>query len=146
AGYPHQEIAHLNLAWLLVVDDPAAAATHFRAAARLVPDKGSVYFGLGLARLNAGDRRAAVRALALECLNDPAFTLSPWWHVPAVAALRADVLLHLATLHARIAPRLPPASWASQENRYAQAFAAWLAGHGSLDAVRMLASAERRPL
>ena len=85
---PDQEIAHFNLGWLLVVSDPVRAEQHFRAAARLVPDKGGVYFGLGLARLNQSDPAGAARALALECLNEPLFLASPWWKVPALAAER----------------------------------------------------------
>lgn len=95
---PDQEIAHFNLGWLLVVPEPAQAEVHFRAAARLVPDKGGVYFGLGLARLNQGDRTGAARALALECINEPLFVASPWWKVPAIAALRpeaTDQFMHL---------------------------------------------------
>jgi len=85
---PDQEIAHFNLGWLRLVPDPAAAEKHFLAAAQLVPDKGGVYFGLGLARLNQGHRAAAARAFALECVNDPRFLASPWWTVPEIAALR----------------------------------------------------------
>lgn len=85
---PDQEIAHFNLGWLLVVPDPAAAENHFLAAAHLVPDKGGVYFGLGLARLNQGRPEAAAHAFALECINDPRFLASPWWTVPEIAALR----------------------------------------------------------
>lgn len=85
---PDQEIAHFNLGWLLVVSDPIAAARHFAAAARLVPDKGGVYFGLGLAWLNQGKPDSAARAFALECLNDPSFLSSPWWSEPAITATR----------------------------------------------------------
>ena len=85
---PDQEIAHFNLGWLLVVRDPSAAARHFRQAARLVPDKGGVYFGLGLAELNQGRSDAAARAFALECLNDPSFLSSPWWRETSIAATR----------------------------------------------------------
>lgn len=95
----HQEIAHFNLGWLLVTRDPAEAETHFLAAARLVPDKGGVYFGLGLARLNAGRPRAeVVRALALECLNDPLFLTSPWWREPSLHALQIDTFRDVVTL------------------------------------------------
>jgi hypothetical protein len=85
---PDQELAHFNLGWLLVVSDPLAAEQHFLTAATLVPDKGGVYFGIGLARLNQGRRKDAARALALECINEPLFLASPWWNVPEVAALR----------------------------------------------------------
>ena len=85
---PDQEIAHFNLGWLLLVSDPAAAEKHFIAAAHLVPDKGGVYFGLGLARLNQARTDDAARAFALECLNEPLFLVSPWWRVPEIAAVR----------------------------------------------------------
>lgn len=88
---PGQEIAHFNLGWLLLVPDPARAGQHFRAAARLVPDKGGVYFGLGLAYLNQGNRAGAAHALALECINEPLFLASPWWTVPEIAALQETV-------------------------------------------------------
>ena len=85
---PDQEIAHFNLGWLLLVPEPTQAERHFLAAAHLVPDKGGVYFGLGLARLNQGNRAGAAQALALECINEPLFLASPWWTVPEVGALR----------------------------------------------------------
>src|SRR5690606_1872256 len=89
ARNPDQEIAHFNLGWLLLTRDPAAAATHFREARRLVPDKGGVYFGAALAALHQGRREEAARLLALECINDPAFIGSPWWTLEPVAALRS---------------------------------------------------------
>jgi hypothetical protein len=107
----HQEIAHLNLGWLLVTTDPLAAEGHFRSAAHLVPDKGAVYFGLGLARLNQGQRDAAARAFALECLNDPSFMSSPWWRDPAIAAVRPATMAALATCMTRARKRLPVDSW-----------------------------------
>jgi tetratricopeptide (TPR) repeat protein len=87
---PDQEIAHFNLGWLLVVRDPAAAEQHFLAAAHLVPDKGGVYFGLGLARFNRDQRAGAVQAFALESINDPLFLTSPWWRTTAFAGLREE--------------------------------------------------------
>ncbi len=85
---PDQEIAHFNLGWLLLAHDTPAAERHFRAAAQLVPDKGGVYFGLGLARLKQGHATGAARAFALECLNEPRFLSSPWWREPVLAATR----------------------------------------------------------
>jgi O-antigen ligase len=107
---PDQEIAHFNLGWLLVVADPAAAERHFIEAIHLVPDKGGVYFGLGLARLNQNRPAEAARAFALECLNDPAFLFSPWWRDPALAALRpraANEFTHLCSLADHALKNLP---------------------------------------
>ncbi len=108
---PDQEIAHFNLGWLLVVRDPPAAEKHFRAAARLVPDKGGVYFGLGLARLNQGRPEDAARAFALECLNDPRFLSSPWWREPAIAATRDASAAALAALLRQLPASIPPPSF-----------------------------------
>jgi O-antigen ligase len=98
---PDQEIAHFNLGWLLLVPEPAKAEQHFLAAARLVPDKGGVYFGLGLSRLNQGRREAAARAFALESVNDPRFLASPWWTVPEIAAQRAAAAAEYDAMLAR---------------------------------------------
>ena len=113
---PDQEIAHFNLGWLLLISDPAAAERAFLAALQLVPDKGGVYFGLGLARLNQNRPMPAARAFALECLNDPAFHSSPWWREPSLAPLlsatRAE-FAHLASLAATALQKKPRAPWAA---------------------------------
>jgi O-antigen ligase len=125
---PGQEIAHFNLGWLLLVPDPAAAEAHFLAAAHLVPDKGGVYFGLGLARLNQGRADAAAQALALECLNDPVFVASPWWRTSALAPLRAPTAALVAQYYRELAARLPPGRWPGPEADYTSKLSAWLFG------------------
>jgi len=112
---PDQEIVHFNLGWLLLVPDPAAAEHHFHRAAQLVPDKGGVYFGLGLACLNQNRLAEAANAFALECLNDPRFLASPWWQQPAIAAQRpaAQAAFARFIVAARIA--LPPGTWAAHQ-------------------------------
>jgi O-antigen ligase len=112
---PAQEIAHFNLGWLLVVSAPAEAERHFQAAARLVPDKGGVYFGLGLARLNQGNTASAARAFALECLNDPLFLASPWWTVPAIAAERNATTTAFIQLTTEAGAALPASTWAARQ-------------------------------
>ncbi len=141
---PDQEIAHFNLGWLLIVRDPAAAASSFIHAAHLVPDKGGVYFGLGLARLNSGDAEGAARALALEALNDPVFQLSPWWEDEPVARLHAPTLAFLATDLDQVIAALPDQSWPASEARYLRAFDAWLAGTGDAKAVAAAANTPAR--
>ena len=113
---PDQEIAHFNLGWLLLISDPAAAERHFTEALHLVPDKGGVYFGLGLARLNQNHPAPAARAFALECLNDPAFLFSPWWRDPSLAALRPRTsaeFSELCTVAARSLRKSPNATYAA---------------------------------
>ena len=131
---PDQEIAHFNLGWLQVVRDPVAAEKHFLAAAHLVPDKGGVYFGVALARLNQ-DRPelqpAVVRALALEALNDPRFLISPWWRQPNLRPLRADTLVELNALANTVALRLAAQKdRRSREADYIAVLGEWLDDRG----------------
>jgi hypothetical protein len=145
ARNPDQEIAHFNLGWLLVIRDPAAAERHFLAAARLVPDKGGVYFGLGLARLNQGNATGAEYAWALECLNDPLFLASPWWQVDAFAARRGATMRQLEALGRQGESRFPPEGWLGRELRYTVALSHWFSGEIPAAAVATLApTAERR--
>jgi O-antigen ligase len=109
---PDQEIAHFNLGWLQVMADPVAAETHFRAAIHLVPDKGGVYFGLGLARLNQGHLDGAAYAFALECLNDPSFIRSPWWGVTGITPHHEKTRSHFIQLVDHLASQLDSKSWA----------------------------------
>jgi tetratricopeptide (TPR) repeat protein len=121
-----QEIAHFNLGWLLVVNEPVEAEAHFNAAARLVPDKGGVYFGLGLARLNQGRRDEAARAFALECLNDPAFLVSPWWRAEGMKVTRTNTLARLVQYQSLVLEALPVKSPLRSETLYARELALWL--------------------
>ncbi|MDB6167495.1 MAG: hypothetical protein JWM88_359 [Verrucomicrobia bacterium] len=122
-----QEIAHFNLGWLLVVSDPAQAEQHFLAAARLVPDKGGVYFGLGLARLNQRRAAEAAQAFARECLNDPVFLVSPWWRDPRIGVTRAATLAEVRRLLAA-ANAGRPSAWTAAEIAYLRTLIPWLDG------------------
>ena len=86
------EYAHFNLGWLaLERADPRTAATHFRDALREAPHRRGACFGLGLALRAAGREQDAVRAFALEWLNDPATATAPLWEWPDFAPLRPQV-------------------------------------------------------
>ena len=144
---PDQEIAHFNLGWHLLVSDPIRAERHFRAAAQLVPDKGGVYFGLALARLNRGnaDDPLIPRALALECLNDPLFLTSPWWRHDTLAPQRLATFAQLHAITRQVADTLdargdPRADTA----RYIIALAAWFDGLGSASAAASHADSSAR--
>jgi hypothetical protein len=125
---PDQEYCHFNLGWLLLPEDPAAAEPHFRAAARLVPDKGGVYLGLGLSLLARNEKSAATGAFALEWLNDPQAITSPLWHLPPLAALRGDVAaaLHRENAHWLEQTGLPAAT--GHQLRYVAALTDWWLG------------------
>ncbi|MEX2044411.1 MAG: O-antigen ligase family protein [Opitutus sp.] len=119
----HQEFARFNLGWLnLDIGQPDAAAAHFVATAQLVPDKGGVYFGLGLALHAAGRRDYAIRAFALEWVNDPLSMSSPAWEIPDLATLRSAVEFETLRIYGELRPRHPPAAIAEAWARW------WLAG------------------
>ncbi len=155
----HEEFAHFNLGWIrLDFGEGAGAARHFIAAARLVPDKGGVYFGLGLALAQAGRRESAVRAFALEFLNDPRSALSPAWEVSALAAMRpaavaeACRLLEALPADAAVPAALPPWLrwwWGATDDPPATGFnpasAAFVAALPEIAARRPLAPAAAAP-
>ncbi|MBC8039356.1 MAG: hypothetical protein H7Y06_02340, partial [Opitutaceae bacterium] len=88
---PDLEYAHYNLGWLLLESSPAASAAHFLESIRLAPQRGGVYLGIGLARIQLNDTDGAVRAFAAEWLLDPATAWSPVWNQPPLAALRSRI-------------------------------------------------------
>lgn len=98
----HREYPHFNLGWLLLDTQPAEAARHFIAVVRCVPDKGGVYFGLGLAFNAQGNPTAARRCFALELINDPRQLTAPAWELPALAALRPAVQEEAIQLYTRL--------------------------------------------
>jgi hypothetical protein len=144
-----QEIAHFNLGWMLVVRDPAEAEQHFLAAAKLVPDKGGVYFGLALARINrgsAGNTQKAASALALECLNDPRFLVSPWWQNPALNPLREAATKQMQEMARAITrdARSRKSRYVQREAEYAIALSDWLAGARSTNEMSSFANTSER--
>jgi hypothetical protein len=141
---PAQELGHFNLGWLTVRDDPAAAEGHFRAAARLVPDKGGVYLGLALSLYNQRNEAGAVAALALEGLNDPRFLTSPWWRDEPFATLRPAVRERLDADYARVLAALPADGPLYREATYAQALSRWLAGDAPAASVAAVAPTAER--
>lgn len=113
---PDQELAHFNLGWLLVVSDPAQAERHFRQAAQLVPDKGGVYFGLGLSQLNQNQTMTSAHYFAMECINDPRFITSPWWTLEAMESQRIATQQQFRSLLKIIGHKLASATgWRAQK-------------------------------
>ena len=86
-----QEIAHFNVGWLLLERDPESAERHFLRASELVPDKGGVYLGVGLARYEQNDREKAIDGFALEVVNDPTFITAPFWDIPIFSVMKQRV-------------------------------------------------------
>jgi len=133
---PDQEIAHVNLGWLLVLSRPEEAERHFLEAARLNPDSPGAYFGLGLARLNRGMSEDAMHAFAIAALNDPVFLVSPWWRVEPFVSLRRERSQDFLTVANEAARRLSTRDdRAALEARYYASLCAWILGQATSDEV-----------
>jgi len=106
------EHASFNLGWLaLERAEPLIAAAHFRDALREAPHRRGAYFGLGLALRSLGAKQEAdaVRAFALEWLNDPASATAPLWEWPDFAPLRPQVEAEALRLLGELEPAHPAA-------------------------------------
>jgi tetratricopeptide (TPR) repeat protein len=123
---PNLDVAEFNLGWLGLDSDPAAAAMHFRRSQRLVPDRGGVYFGLGLARLRCGQQDRALEAFALEMLNDPRFATSPAWDTPLLQPWRESVLRRAMALAGDLQPAATEAG--ADTITYVAELFGWLSG------------------
>lgn len=120
-----QEPVHAALGWLWLEDDPTQGAASFRAALSLLPDADGVRFGLALCFLRQGKSEAAVRQLALECLLNPSFMLSPAWEqAPLVALRRASVQQLLSDYKTVLADPQTP-EWRKPRLIYGAAFTRW---------------------
>jgi tetratricopeptide (TPR) repeat protein len=118
-----EEFAHFNLGWLaLDANAPGEAIPRFLAAARESPNRSGVYFGLGLALHETGRDKQAVRAFALEWINDPIAMTAPVWEWPDFLPLRDPVRQESDRLLAEIAPRYPEAAYVRSLWRW------WVAG------------------
>jgi O-antigen ligase len=105
-----QEYAHFNLAWLALESGaPRLAAVHFRATLAQAPHRGGAYFGLGLALRALQEHAAAVRAFALEWINDPSAATSPLWDHPDFALFRPSVVREANAILAELGPTHPSA-------------------------------------
>jgi O-antigen ligase len=127
---PGQEYAHYNLGWLMLENGDPAAADHFRAAAHFAPDKGGVYFGLGLSLLQHGQNIGAVHAFALEWLNDPQSMSTPFWENSDYASLRAEVTTHVLACYDRALDRVRNNIQLQQQITYAKALVQWWMNKG----------------
>jgi len=79
---PYQEFGRTNLGWLLLTQDPKSAMQSFIQAARLVPAKRGMFYGLGVSLLVQNQPDLAMQAFTLEVLRDPIFITSPIWKLP----------------------------------------------------------------
>jgi O-antigen ligase len=106
------EYAHLNLAWLaLEAGSPLLAGRHFPVALALAPHRGGAYFGLGLALRETGQLAAAVRAFALEWINDPVAATDPIWQHPDFAPYRPAISREAGAILDELAPAHPTAAY-----------------------------------
>jgi len=92
---PYWEFGYSNLAWLSLNQNPPVATQNFAQAARLLPAKRGVFYGLGLSLLAQGKVDQAVEAFSLESLRDPLFITNPGWGSPALQPFSERVFLRL---------------------------------------------------
>ncbi|WP_017298511.1 O-antigen ligase family protein [Nodosilinea nodulosa] len=93
---PYQEFGQSNLGWLQIENGQFKdAQTSFARAIALVPAKMGVFFGLGVACLQAGHFDCATAAFTLETLRHPALLASPLWRVDPFSTLYPAVLVQL---------------------------------------------------
>lgn len=105
---PYQEFGYNAAAWVsLVQQRPQAAEVFFRRALALVPAKRSLFFGLGVSLLRQGKMDAGLRAISLECLNDPIFLTTPLWSNPEWQKLKPQVAKQLDSFYASLIKSTP---------------------------------------
>jgi tetratricopeptide (TPR) repeat protein len=98
------EFATYNLAWLaLARGDPAAAAGHFPAAARLAPQRTGVFLGHALALAANGDAEGADEAFARQLLADPRSVVLSLWEQPGLRARLPRILVRIRELATALA-------------------------------------------
>jgi tetratricopeptide (TPR) repeat protein len=134
---PDQEYCHFNLGWLLLADDPAGAERHFRTAAHFSPQRGGVYWGIGLSYLARNEKSAAASAFALEWLNDPRAITSPRWDAPPLSAFRGEVVAAVHHISSRWLERAALSATLQPQVCYVVALADWWPG-GSADTAALI--------
>ncbi len=92
---PYQEFGQSNLGWLLLDTQPDKAVVAFTNAAKLIPAKQGVFFGLGRALLANGQSQLATDAFVLESLRFPMVITSPIWQISELATAREEVFSQL---------------------------------------------------
>jgi tetratricopeptide (TPR) repeat protein len=141
---PDQEFCHFNLGWLLLKSDPARAIHHFQSAARLVPDKRGVYFGLGLGYMGQQQRENVIQAFALECLSDPAFLISPVFQQPALRGAFPAVAARLDQLYTELLAESGLGTEKRRELEYGQLQSRWLLRKAELSPLLLELAGEDR--
>jgi hypothetical protein len=122
---PAQEPIHANLGWLWLPDNPNYAGVEFRRALVLLPDRETLHYGLAISCLKTGDERGAIQALALECLVNPPFLVSPHWAEADLRKIQREVVNQLKELLKQTSahPMLP--KWRQRDLGYFSACLRW---------------------
>lgn len=89
---PYQEFGYSNLGWLLLEEEPAAAAAAFTESVRLMPAKGGIFFGLGFSLLKLDESDLALQAMTLEVMRHPMMLTSSVWRIGRFAAIYPQLL------------------------------------------------------
>jgi O-antigen ligase len=107
-----REFSNFNLGWLaLEAGEYQSAATNFAATAPEAPNRSGIYLGLGFALHALGRDDPAVRAFALEWVNDPISSTAPLWTSQKFAPLARRVATEASAILDSLAPVYPDASY-----------------------------------
>ena len=111
----YDEVANFALGWSVLNHNPERARRAFAVVQGVSLARRGVWLGTALVELNAGSIERAERALANECLIDPAFLASGWWLCEELAPLRAGTLALVARDLARLSTGPNRSEWARNE-------------------------------
>ena len=96
---PNNEAGYNAAAWLSIRESSPSSAQeaeiYFRRGLELVPNKRSLFFGLGLSLLRQGKTNEAITSMTTEVINDPIFITSPIWKDAPFQSLYPQVLANL---------------------------------------------------
>lgn len=88
---PASEFGRSSLGWLLLDSNPQAATQQFSEAARLMPARRTVFWGLGQGWLGQQQVDKGIEAIALEFVRHPLLITSSLWRNPAWQALYTKI-------------------------------------------------------
>lgn len=103
---PASEFGRSSLGWLLLDSNPEAATKQFSEAAKLMPSRRTVFWGLGQGWLGQKQAEKGIEAIALEFVRHPLLITSPLWQNPAWQALYAKILDRTETIQTELLAQL----------------------------------------
>ncbi|MEB3295203.1 MAG: O-antigen ligase family protein [Synechococcales bacterium] len=140
---PTQEFGQSNLGWLLLNTDPKAAQAAFQQAARLIPAKPGVFYGLGMSLLYQNRVDLGINAIAIDMVRDPTLITSPQWQTPQQKTLYEQLLRRTEAIYGELIDRAPNPIFMRYLRACRSGLRWWM---GNMSAAREDANAVQDPL